>query len=95
MTETPIDISKHDKADVLIALYEFARVQGLGFLQARSDPLTKEQANELLKEGDYFDYVYGRVMKVHINGDQLWPALYDRDNGQGAAAAAIATITKP
>lgn len=87
-----IDISKYDKRDVLIALYDNARVQGMGFLQATNEPLTQEKAGELLKRHTYFDYLYGRVMKVELSGDQLHPGLYDRDNGHGAAADAIAEI---
>lgn len=39
-----------------------------------------------------FDYVKGRVMKVDLNGDEFDPWAYDRDNGAGAAAEAIASI---
>jgi hypothetical protein len=93
MTDT-IDISKLDKAEVLAALYNNSRQQGMGFLNARGrEPLTKEQASELLKENTYFDYLAGRVMKVEIT-DQLYVGLYDRDNGQGAAAAALEPLQK-
>lgn len=37
----------------------------------------------------YFDYLYGRVMKVNITHDEFDPWLYDRDNGNGAAQRAI------
>jgi hypothetical protein len=40
----------------------------------------------------YFDYLAGRVMKVNIEGDEFNPSLYDRDNGEGAAAKAIDSI---
>ena len=39
-----------------------------------------------------FDYLKGRVMKVNIGGDSLNESLYDRDNGDGAAAAALAPL---
>lgn len=88
-----IDISKLDKAEVLAALYNNSKQQGIGFLNARSrEPLTKEEAAELLAEDTYFDYLAGRVMKVELNGDTLDSRLYDRDNGAGAAAAAIASL---
>jgi len=90
METQPIDISKLDKAEVLAALYNNSRRQGMGFLNARGrEPLTKEQAAELLKETTYFDYLAGRVMKVELKGDTLDPWLYDRDNGAGAAARAL------
>lgn len=87
-----IDLTKYDKADVLIALYENSKAQGLGFLNFTPAPMTKEQANELLKDNQYFDYLQGRVMKVDLSGNELDPHLYDRDNGDGAAQAAIDTI---
>lgn len=90
METQPIDISKLDKAEVLAALYNNSKQQGMGFLNARGrEPLTKEQAAELLKETTYFDYLAGRVMKVELKGDTLDPWLYDRDNGTGAAARAL------
>lgn len=51
----------------------------------------QEAEKHLDGSGDgYFDYLKGRVMKVSISGDSLDPRLYDRDNGQGAAARALA-----
>jgi len=87
-----IDISKFDKADVLISLYTNSRPLGMGWLHESSDPMTKEEASNLLREGTYFDYLKGRVMKVDLSGDKLDPGLYDRDNGIGAAEAAINSI---
>lgn len=87
-----IDISKKDKAAVLAALYNHARPQGMGFFQYDPTPMGVEQARELLKNGTYFDYVRGRVMKVNLESDMLNPWLYDRDNGDGAAAKAISTV---
>jgi hypothetical protein len=37
----------------------------------------------------YFDYVDGRCLKIDLRGDALDPRLYDRDNGEGAAARAL------
>lgn len=88
-----IDISKLDKAAVLAALYNNSRQQGMGFMHASGrSPMTTEQAAEELKSGTRFDYLHGRVMKVELKGDTLDPWLYDRDNGRGAAAAALAPL---
>lgn len=86
-----IDITGLDKAAVLAALYNRAQVQGLGFLQAKSGDMTTEEAQAILNDDDnrYFDYLYGRVMKVDLKGDEFNPWLYDRDNGEGAAARAL------
>lgn len=40
----------------------------------------------------YFDYVAGRVIKCDLIGDSFDPRLFDRDNGEGAAAAAIRNL---
>ena len=87
------------KAEVLSALYNNAKCQGLGFLHYKNEDLTIEQAEQLLKLTTYFDYLYGRVLKVDLKGDdgfEEW--LYDRDNGEGAAQQSLddyrATKTK-
>lgn len=89
-----MDISHLNKADVLAALYNASKVQGLGFLQAVSGDMKKEQAENLLEQTTYFDYLQGRVMKVDLSGNDLNPWLYDRDNGEGAAQRALDLIGK-
>lgn len=85
-----IDISSLDKAAVLAALYNNSRQQGMGFLHARGrEPMTIEQAREELRESEYFDYLHGRVMKISLKDNDLRVGLYDRDNGEGAAALAL------
>ena len=88
-----INISSLDKRELLIALYDNAKIQGMGIFQAKSEPLSLEEAEELLKKHYYFDYLYGRVMKVDLSGDELNPDLYDRDNGDGAVERVIKTIS--
>lgn len=91
-----MDISKLDKAEVLAALYNRARSQGMGLLHYTPEDMTVEEARLLLKEqGErpYFDYVQGRVMKVRLYGDELQTALYNRDNGLNAAENALANLT--
>jgi hypothetical protein len=106
VSEQSISIKGLDKAAVFAALYNRARPQGMGFLQDDPTPMTVETANQELGLSDdakrmygvgrsrklYFDYVKGRVMKIDITGDEIDPWLYDRDNGSGAAAEAIAGI---
>jgi hypothetical protein len=87
-----INISKYNKADVLIALYNGVKPQGMGFLHHNPEPMSKAEASVLLLQGTYFDYVAGRVMKVDLSKDEFSPHLYDRDNGSGAAQSAINTI---
>lgn len=84
-----IDISAMDKAEVLARLFNASKMQGMGFLQNHEPIMTKEEAQDLLVGCTYFDYVRGRVMKVDLKGNELCTALYDRDNGEGAALVAL------
>lgn len=86
-----INIKGLDKAEVLKALYDNSNLQGLGFLQAvPEDVVTVEHCRELLEKQTYFDYMYGRVIKVDLSSDENFEEwLYDRDNGSGAAKMAI------
>lgn len=86
-----INIKGMDKGKVLKALYDNSHVQGLGFLSA-IDNFTLEDARELLKTQTYFDYLYGRILKVDLSENEFEEWLYDRDNGVGAAQRAIDSI---
>ena len=85
-----IDIEGLDKAEVLHALYHRSHVQGLGILQA-IPAYTVEDARRDYEASDckYFDYLYGRVLKVDLSKDSFDSWLYDRDNGIHAAEEAI------
>jgi len=89
MESEVIDISTLDKGSVLAALYNASRPLGMGFMQFDPKPMQPDEATELLKQCTYFDYLKGRMMKVNLKGSTLDPALYDRDNGDGAAKRAI------
>lgn len=84
-----LNIKNLDKAQVLKALYDNAKPQCMGFLHYQPEPMSIEEAETLVKNNEYFDYVKGRVMKVDISGDTLRCTLYDRDNGDGAAQRAL------
>ncbi len=83
-----INLKGLDKAVILAGLYNNSKVQGMGFLQQIPGKMTVDEARELLKKHTYFDYLYGKVMKVELSGDDFDPWLYDRDNGEGAALRA-------
>lgn len=90
-----IDISGLDKKKVPMALYDAAKPQGLGLLHFSVEPMTEEEAAALLGKDTYFDYVNGRVMKVDLTYDNHFDErLYDRDNGEGAAAKAVERVRK-
>lgn len=90
-----IDISKLDKAEVLAALFNASKQQGMGFLdKSGASAMSIEDAREFTSNGgcQYYDYLRGRVMKIDLSKDQLQTGLYDRDNGEGAAARALAPL---
>lgn len=90
-----MDISGLDKAEVLAALYNGSRQQGLGVLHTRgATGMTVDEAREELKAADYFDYLHGRVMKISLHGNDLRTGLYNRDNGQDAAERIIETLLR-
>jgi hypothetical protein len=88
-----IDITGLNKAEVLAALYNKASTPG--FFSGKETMTLKKAEKildsvELTRDGRvYFDYLNGRVLKVYLDRDLLRTALYDRDNGTGAAYAAI------
>jgi len=89
-----ISLEGLDRGAVLAALYNDYHPQGMGFLHFDPKPMTPAEGNKLLKNNTYFDYLQGRVMKVDLSNDTLDPWLYDRDNGTGAAEAAIIALKK-
>jgi hypothetical protein len=86
-----MNIAGLSKPAVLAALFNASRQQGMGFMDRRgAQPMTEAEATKVIEaRGLYFDYLYGRVMKTGIDGDEIETRLYDRDNGQGAAERAI------
>jgi len=81
-----MDISKLNKAQVLAALYNKAKPQGLGELHYTPENMTQDEAQKLLDKGQtYFDYHNGRVMKIDLSENDLRTDLYNRDNGNNAA----------
>ncbi|MGW0780398.1 hypothetical protein [Streptomyces sp. NPDC002913] len=94
---TYVDITGLDPAAVLAALYNASQQQGLGFLNPHGrQPMTVKDAATALANTPhrFFDYLNGRVLKVDLNGTRIDLGLYDRDNGDGAGAAAIAALRR-
>lgn len=94
-----INIAGLPKEIVLQALFNASKQQGMGFMDKRgAEQMSIEKAIEIVDEYEEakaplsFDYLLGRVMKVSIDGDEFSPRLFDRDNGEGAAARAIDRI---
>ena len=75
----------------LAALFNRAKPQGLGTLQYdKTHVMTETEAKFHLMQGDYVDYLEGRVIKVDFKDpEEIDTTLYDRDNGQDAGETAI------
>jgi len=84
-----VDISGLSKECVLAALYNNSKVQGFGYLQTVSAEMSVEDASKIVRQSLSFDYLFGKVMKIDISGDEFDPRLYDRDLGNGAAHKVI------
>ena len=88
-----ISLAGLNKPAVLAALYNGAKVQGLGILHFVPSDMSPRQAREQFGDYDaYYDYVHGRVVKVNLGKDEFDPWMYDRDNGEGAAQRAVDSI---
>lgn len=75
----------------LAALFNRAKPQGLGTLHYdKAHVMTENEARLVLMNGDYVDYLEGRVIKVDFkNPEEIDTTLYDRDNGKDAGEAAV------
>lgn len=84
-----------NKAEVLAALYNSAKVVGFGQLDPNKDEvMTTEKAREYLASTESFDYVNGRLLKIGFleDSNELDVSLYNRQHGEGAAEAALAPL---
>lgn len=94
MSNDRIDITGIDKAELLAALHNGTRALGMGVLHDIGRNMTKEEAAQFVgpDQPTRFDYFFGRPLKVDIGGDELYVGLYDRDAGEGRAAAIIKSL---
>lgn len=80
---------------VLIALYDGATVPPGGpaaTIAYGAKMLTREEAQEILEEHPYVDYLGGRIIKTHfdtVEQGYIDALMYDRDTKPGGAQAAI------
>lgn len=79
------------RESALAALFNRAKPQGLGMLQYdKAHVMTENEARLVLMNGDYVDYLEGRVIKVDFKDpEEIDTTLYDRDNGKDAGEAAV------
>ena len=84
-----------DAAELLAALYNQSIPLGMGVLHYDPEPMTAEQAQEIIDQAGRFDFDYlkGRVMKVWDRDGEVDGRLYDRDNGPGAFEGIVLGLT--
>jgi len=83
-------ISGLNKAEVLVALYNRAKISEMGWIYYNPYYIFNiKAAEELLAERKSILYLNGKVMKIDLSGDELETGLYNRDNGDHAAEDAI------
>lgn len=89
-----INIKGLDKAEVILALWNGSHTQGMSIIGVETFHPTISDAREWIEHNPSMDFNYlnGRVIKCDISQDEFDPRLYDRDCGDGAAAAAIDKI---
>lgn len=108
MVGKSVFIAGLNKAEILAALYNNAKPRGLGWRHYDPNPMTVEQAQKCLKEGDdfvkalgkaieersllYFDYLRGRALKVDLSGNEFDPTEYNHIYGRDAAECIIARL---
>jgi len=95
MNTHEINVAKLDRAEMIAALYNATE----GMFGPPAKLMTKEDAqmviDAIISQGHgrrYVDYLRGRCLKIDFNKDILDTRLFDRDNGQGAAGAALAPL---
>ncbi len=82
--KTIVDISGLDKEELIEALWESSRIAPFFGPYGVGPRLDREEIERVLASEDKdFDYLSGRVMKVHFRSDKVNPEGYDRDNGPG------------
>lgn len=89
-----VNIKGINKAELLAALYNNSKPQGMGILQYEKADMTKLEAEELLNETMSFDYLKGRVMKIDLNGNEMREFGYDRDIGGGSVQRIVNSLIK-
>ena len=87
-----IDISKKNKAALLVALYNNSLPAGIVFNYSNHPKMTIQDAEKLLSKTKCFDYVNGHVLFIDFNSDTYDTRLYNITNGYYAAERIIDSV---
>lgn len=87
-----IDISKKNKAALLVALYDNSLPVGIVFNYHDYPKMTIKDAEELLSKTKCFDYINGHVLFIDFNRDTYDTRRYNTTNGYYAAERVIDSV---
>jgi len=92
--ETIIDISMFNTDNLKLTLFYGLINQSYGGTTFTTYDASLSQHSEIMEsiKNGYIDRFNGRVFKSDISGDEFYPRLYDRDNGQGKAESIVKKI---
>jgi hypothetical protein len=88
MSNEDVYIGDLDKLELLCALWQRSKPAAFFAMAGMMSPaLDKRGALEEAQKFKWsFDYFQGRLIKADLSGDAVYPAGYDRDNGEGVLA---------
>lgn len=87
-----MNISGLDKALVLAALYNNAKIQGKSALDLVGDVPMENAQNYLETRSPDLDCLNGRKMKIDLSFDEVDTSRYNYYNGEDAAEQAVDSI---
>lgn len=91
-----INIKGLSKSQVLHALWHASKARRISFIGLLGESFTLEDAQKEVDDQPclYFDYVAGHIIKCDLSKDEFDERLFDKDNGDGAAAKAIENLRR-
>lgn len=89
-----VSIKGLDKARVLKALYDNSHIPSGSTKKDTPGKVTVERFRDALEWAHYFDFTYGRWMKVDVSGDEFDERMYDAECGEGAAQRAVDSVRR-
>ena len=87
-----INISKKNKAALLVALYNNSLPVGIVFNYYDFPKMTIQDSEKLLAKTKCFDYINGHVIFINFNSDFYDTRIYNITNGYYAAERAIDSV---
>lgn len=93
-----MNIAGLSKAQLLAALFNYAMPPALRFMSTKSEPMTTEQADRIIKQMLHdkrplkFDSIEGRSLNIDLSSDETDPTRYNLYNGRATAEHVVASL---